>query len=76
MSRRMEVTYLTNKEKVLSVDVSIVLFLFILEFSNVPFLIDLARRDDMESIGYIALYLLKGILPWQGLRVKSGKEKL
>lgn len=34
------------------------------------------RRDDMESLAYVWLYLLRGALPWQGLPARSEKEKM
>ena len=35
----------------------------------------LSRRDDLESLAYMLVYLARGSLPWQTLATTSHKNK-
>jgi len=37
--------------------------------------IEQSRRDDLEALGYVYVYLFKGGLPWQGMKGDNKQDK-
>eukprot|EP01129_Flabellula_baltica_P014255 TRINITY_DN6786_c0_g1_i1.p1 TRINITY_DN6786_c0_g1~~TRINITY_DN6786_c0_g1_i1.p1 ORF type:complete len:320 (-),score=69.29 TRINITY_DN6786_c0_g1_i1:24-983(-) len=38
--------------------------------------IEQSRRDDLEAMGYVFVYFVKGILPWQNLKYKKANRRV